>query len=60
MGCREYNGVIPSRSSRGGEDMARAKTYQVGRDSKTGGFITVAAAKRRPNTTTVETIKKKK
>jgi len=40
--------------------MARAKTYQVGRDSKTGGFITVAAAKRRPNTTTVETIKKKK
>ena len=30
---------------------------KIGRDAKTGEFITVEEAKRRPNTTTVETIK---
>jgi len=33
-------------------------TRKVGRDAKTGKFITVAEAKRRPSTTIVETIKK--
>lgn len=35
-------------------------TTKVGRDAKTGEFITVKEAKRRPNTTVVETIKRKK
>ena len=30
---------------------------KVGRDAKTGEFIPVKEAKRRPNTTTVETVK---
>lgn len=34
-------------------------SFKVGRDAKTGEFITVAEAKRRPNTTVIETIKKK-
>ena len=38
----------------------KSTTYQVGRDAKTGQFITVKEAKNRPNTTVVETIKKKK
>lgn len=33
-------------------------TYKVGRDAKTGKFITVAEARRRPSTTVVETMKK--
>ena len=36
------------------------KSYKVGRDAKTGKFIPVKEARRRPNTTVVETIKKKK
>ena len=32
-------------------------TIKVGRDAKTGEFIPVKEAVRRPNTTTVETIK---
>lgn len=36
-----------------------AKTFKVGRDAKTGEFIPVKEAQRRPNTTVVETIKKK-
>ena len=36
-------------SSRGG--------FKVGRDAKTGQFITVREAERRPSTTTIETIK---
>lgn len=32
------------------------KTFDVGRDSKTGHFIPVKEAERRPNTTTVERI----
>ncbi len=31
---------------------------KIGRDAKTGEFIPVSEAKRRPSTTTVETIKK--
>jgi hypothetical protein len=32
-------------------------TRKIGRDAKTGEFIPVKEAQRRPNTTTVETIK---
>ena len=35
-----------------------AKAIQIGRDAKTGRIIPVAEARRRPATTTVETIKK--
>lgn len=35
-------------------------TVKIGRDARTGKFITVKEAKRRPSTTVVETIKKKK
>jgi hypothetical protein len=35
------------------------KTTKIGRDAKNGEFISVKEAKRRPSTTTVETIKKK-
>jgi hypothetical protein len=34
------------------------KTFDVGRDSRTGQFIQVEEAKRRPNTTTVERVPK--
>lgn len=34
------------------------KTFDVGRDSKSGQFITVEEADRRPNTTTVERVPK--
>ena len=37
-----------------------AKSRKVGRDAKTGRFIPVKEAKRRPSTTVVETIKPKK
>lgn len=36
------------------------KTRKAGRDAKTGQFITVDAARRRPATTVVETIKNRK
>jgi hypothetical protein len=36
------------------------KPRKIGRDGKTGEFIPVKEAKRRPNTTTVETIKPSK
>jgi|GEM_PF-1502240 len=32
-------------------------SHKIGRDAKTGEFITVKEAQRRPNTTVVETIK---
>lgn len=35
-----------------------SKSFKVGRDAKTGQFIPVREAERRPSTTTVETIKK--
>ena len=35
-------------------------TFKVGRDAKTGKFIPVKEAEKRPNTTVVETVKKKK
>ncbi len=38
----------------------KSKTFEIGRDAKTGEFIPVKEAKRRPSTTVVETIKKKK
>lgn len=38
--------------------MTSRKTFDVGRDSKTGHFIPVTEAERRPNTTTVERIPK--
>jgi hypothetical protein len=40
-------------------DRKNAKTFQVGRDIKTGRFMTVKAAKRRTKTAVVETIHKK-
>ena len=39
--------------------MAKSKTYKIGRDAKTGQFIPVSEANKRPSTTVVETIKKK-
>ncbi len=38
--------------------MADRKTFDVGRDSKTGHFIPVKEAERRPSTTTVERVPK--
>ncbi len=40
-------------------DRTNSEPLQVGRDAKTGRFITVKAAKRRPKTAVVETINKK-
>jgi hypothetical protein len=34
------------------------KTFDIGRDSKSGLFISVKEAERRPNTTTVERVPK--
>ncbi|MDX2265234.1 MAG: MT-A70 family methyltransferase [Hyphomicrobiales bacterium] len=41
-----------------GKEVLKMANQKIGRDSKTGHFIPVEDAKRRPNTTTVETIKK--
>jgi hypothetical protein len=38
--------------------MSQSKTFPLGRDSKTGQFMPVKEAERRPNTTTVERIPK--
>jgi hypothetical protein len=38
----------------------KPETTKIGRDAKTGQFIPVKEAERRPKTTVVETIKKKK
>jgi hypothetical protein len=38
----------------------KPKSQKIGRDAKTGQFIPVAKAKKRPNTTVIETIKKRK
>lgn len=38
----------------------RAKPTKIGRDAKTGRFITVKEARRRSTITVVETIKRKK
>ena len=38
---------------------SKGKTQKIGRDAKNGRFITEKEAKRRPNTTVIETIKKK-
>lgn len=35
-----------------------SKTFKVGRDSRTGEFIPVKTAERRPSTTTVERVPK--
>jgi hypothetical protein len=40
--------------------MAKSKGYKIGRDAKTGYFIPVEKARKHPNTTVVEVIKKKK
>ena len=40
-------------------DRKKAETFQVGRDAKTGRFISVKEAKRRTKTAVVENIKKK-
>lgn len=37
-----------------------AKTKKIARSAKTGRFVTKTYAKRHPNTTVVETVKKKK
>lgn len=36
----------------------KKSTHKVGRDARTGEFITVKEAQRRPSTTVVETIKR--
>jgi len=36
--------------------MSKNKTFKVGRDSRTGEFITVKKARSNPNTTTVEKV----
>jgi len=41
-------------------DGTNAKTFQVGRDTKTGRFIPVKESKRRTKTSVVETLTKKK
>jgi hypothetical protein len=38
----------------------KTDTYKIGRDAKSGEFIPVKEAERRPKTTVVETIKKSK
>jgi len=38
--------------------MTKSKTFPLGRDAKTGQFIPVNEAKRRPSTTTVERVPK--
>jgi len=39
--------------------MSRTKnSHKIGRDAKTGQYITVKEAKHRPNTTVIETVKK--
>lgn len=38
----------------------KTKTQKIGRDAGTGRFIPVEEAKKRPKTTVVETVKKKK
>ena len=43
-----------------GRRKGRAKTKKIGRDARTGRFIPVKEARRRPKTTVVETIKRKK
>lgn len=40
--------------------MAKSKTYPVGRDASTGQFIPVREAERRPATTVIERIPRKK
>lgn len=38
--------------------MGNSKTFKVGRDSKTGEFVPVREAERRPRTTTIERVPK--
>lgn len=38
--------------------MSERRTVDRGRDSKTGEFVTVKEAERRPNTTTIERVPK--
>ena len=40
--------------------MKSKKTFKIGRDAKSGRFITVKQAKKKPATTVVETLKKKR
>jgi hypothetical protein len=42
-----------------GKGKSGGGAQKIGRDAKTGHFIPVKQAQKRPNTTTVETIKKK-
>ena len=37
--------------------MSGQKSRKIGRDARTGEFIPVAEAKRRPNTSVIETVK---
>ncbi len=52
-------GVQPQRCAKGGKQMAKQQqpSHKIGRDAKTGEFIPVKEAERRPSTTVVETIK---
>lgn len=38
--------------------MSKGSSHKIGRDAKTGEFIPVKEAERRPNTTVVETIRR--
>lgn len=40
------------------ETMSKAAPQKIGRDARTGEFIPVREAERRPSTTTVETIRR--
>jgi hypothetical protein len=43
--------------TKGDHNMAKQEQHKIGRDAKTGEYIPVKEAERRPATTVVETIK---
>lgn len=49
--------VKPSKPVPKGVEKGATHDGKIGRDAKTGKFITESEAKRRPNTTVVETVK---
>ncbi len=51
MICTNYSNLVL-------DTMSNSKSFLLGRDSKTGEFIPVDEARRRPNTTTVERVPK--
>jgi hypothetical protein len=59
MGGYERFRVVTDLPTTSKSDIHIMATRKIGRDAKTGEFITVKKAQSRPNTTTVETIKTK-